>query len=103
MEDLCFLGGGWIFGGPKDYEGLVYDLVRETGAAVFFVDFTPSPEAVYPVPIEQSYSAVQWLLEHGEELGVNSTKMGFAGDSAGGTLAHLSIPRSNSSELTRQW
>ena len=100
MEDLYFLGGGWITGGPKSYEGFVYDLVRETGAAVFFVDYTRSPEAVYPVPTEQSYSAVQWLLEHGEELGVNSTKMGFAGDSAGGTLAHLSIPRPNSSELT---
>ena len=100
MEDLYVLGGGWALGSPQSYAGLVLDLIRETGAAVFFVDYTRTPDVVYPVPIEQSYSAVQWLLEHGEEIGIDSTKMGWAGDSAGGTFAQLSIPRLNSSVLT---
>ncbi|KAG0633544.1 alpha/beta hydrolase fold-domain-containing protein [Tuber brumale] len=82
-----FHGGAWIFGGPKSYEGLITDLIRESGAAVFFVDYTLSPEAVYPVAIEQCYAAVQWLLEHGEELGVDPAKMGFGGDSAGGQIS----------------
>ncbi|RPB00865.1 hypothetical protein L873DRAFT_1804631 [Choiromyces venosus 120613-1] len=84
---VYFHGGGWILGNPKIYERTVIDLIHETGAAVFFVYYTPSPEAVYPVPIEQSYSAVQWLLERGDMIGVNSTKMGFVGDSAGGAMS----------------
>ncbi|KAG0133147.1 alpha/beta hydrolase fold-domain-containing protein [Tuber indicum] len=90
-EDLLpviayFHGGGWIFGGPKSYERFITELIRETGAAVFFVDYALSPEVVYPVAIEQCYAAVQWLLEHGEGLGVDPEKMAFAGDSAGGEL-----------------
>ncbi|KAG0127201.1 Alpha/Beta hydrolase protein [Tuber indicum] len=82
-----FHGGAWIFGGPKSYERLITDLVLESGAAVFFVDYTLSPEAVYPVAIEQCYAAVQWLIEHGEEFGVDPEKMGFGGDSAGGEIS----------------
>ncbi|KAG0638385.1 alpha/beta hydrolase fold-domain-containing protein [Tuber brumale] len=82
-----FHGGGWTFGGPKSYQGLVTNLIRETGAAVFFVDYTLNPKAAYPVAIEQCYAAVQWLLEHGEKLGVDPTNMGFGGDSAGGELS----------------
>ncbi|KAG0133198.1 Alpha/Beta hydrolase protein [Tuber indicum] len=92
-----FHGGGWVFGGPKSYRGLVTNLIRESGAAVFFVDYTLTPKVAYPVPNEQCYAAVQWLLEHGEKLGVDPTNMGFGGDSAGGELSSsvslLSIKR----------
>ncbi|KAG0633324.1 Alpha/Beta hydrolase protein [Tuber brumale] len=91
-EDLLpvlvyFHGGGWIIGGPRSYKRLVLDLIRESGAAVLFIDYALSPEVVYPVAIEQCYAAVQWLLEHGEKLGVDPERMGFAGDSAGGELS----------------
>jgi len=41
--------------------------------------------------------------EHGEELGVGSTKMGWARDIAGGAFAYLSVPCPNPPELTRKW
>ncbi|KAG0126287.1 alpha/beta hydrolase fold-domain-containing protein [Tuber indicum] len=81
-----FHGGGWSFGGPKSYERLVSDLIHESGAAVFFVDYTLTPEALYPIAIEQCFAAVQWLLKHGEKLGVDPERMAFAGDSPGGEL-----------------
>ena len=82
-----FHGGGWILGSPVTHQRLVVDLINETGAAVFFVYYSPSPEAQYPVPIEQSYTAVQWLYENGTTIGLDSNNVAFAGDSVGGTIS----------------
>ena len=53
-------GGGWILGTFGTHERLVRDLAVQTGAAFVFVNYTPSPEAHYPVAIEQVYAMVKW-------------------------------------------
>src|SRR5262249_11398509 len=45
-----------------------------------------SPEAHYPVAIEESYAASTWVAEHGHELGVDGTRLAVAGDSVGGNM-----------------
>ena len=64
-------GGGWVLGDYPTHRRLVRDLVIESGAVAVFPDYTPSPEAQYPVAINQIYAATQWVAEHGDEIGVD--------------------------------
>jgi acetyl esterase len=50
---MFFHGGGWILGGFDTHERLVRELANNVNAAIVFVNYTPSPEAKYPVSLEQ--------------------------------------------------
>lgn len=84
---LYFHGGGWILGSKNTHDRLLRDLVNHTNAAFVFVNYTPSPEAQFPVPIEQAYAATKYVAEHGQELGFDTSRIAVAGDSVGGNMA----------------
>jgi acetyl esterase len=79
-------GGGWVLGNFATHERLVRDLTAQTGAAFVFVNYTPSPEARYPVAIEQVYATLLWVAKYGSELGLDGTRLAVAGDSVGGNM-----------------
>jgi acetyl esterase len=79
-------GGGWILGNFATHERLVRDLTAQSGAAIVFVHYTPSPEARYPVAIEQVYATVKWVSRYGAELGLDGSRLAVAGDNVGGTM-----------------
>lgn len=80
-------GGAWMLGGFGTHERLVRELAHRTGAAVAFVEYDRSPEARYPVAVEQAYAVTRFLAEKGKAFGVDGSRVAVAGDSAGGTLA----------------
>lgn len=84
---MYFHGGGWILGNKKTHDRLMRELAHGAQAAVVFVEYSPSPEAVYPIPIEQAYIATQYIVEKGESLMLDSTRLAVAGDSVGGNMA----------------
>jgi acetyl esterase/lipase len=84
---MFFHGGGWVLGDFPTHERLVRDLVVGSGAAAVFVNYTPSPEAHYPVAINQAYAATQWVAEHGKEINVDGKRLAVAGNSVGGNMA----------------
>jgi acetyl esterase len=84
---MFFHGGGWVLGDYPTHERLVRDLVAGSGAVAVFVNYTPSPEARYGVAINQAYAATKWVGEHGEEIGVDGTRLAVAGNSVGGNMA----------------
>ena len=53
---MYFHGGGWVLGGFDTHERLVRELANGAHAAIVFVNYTPSPEAKYPVSLEQAYA-----------------------------------------------
>ncbi|MFI6301115.1 alpha/beta hydrolase [Amycolatopsis thailandensis] len=79
-------GAGWVFGNFHTHERLVRELAVGAGAAVVFPEYDRSPEARYPVAIEQNYAVAKWVAEHGAENGLDSTKIAIAGDSVGGNM-----------------
>lgn len=83
---MFFHGGGWILGDFGTHERLVRDLVTESGAAAVFVNYTPSPEAHFPVAINQAYAATRWVAEHGSEIGVDGNRLALVGNSVGGNM-----------------
>ena len=84
---MFFHGGGWVLGDFPTHERFVRDLVVGSGAAAVFVNYTPSPEAHYPVAINEAYAATQWVAEHGAEIKVDGKRLAVAGNSVGGNMA----------------
>jgi acetyl esterase len=84
---MFFHGGGWVLGDFPTHKRFVRDLVVESGAAAVFVNYTPSPEAHYPVAINQAYAVTKWVAEHGNEIGVDGKRLAVAGNSVGGNMA----------------
>ncbi|HET6993419.1 MAG TPA: alpha/beta hydrolase [Chitinophagaceae bacterium] len=79
-------GGGWVLGDYPTHRRLVRDLVVESGAVAVFPDYTPSPEAQYPVAINQIYATLKWVSDHGDEIGVDGKNLAVVGNSVGGNM-----------------
>ncbi|MCK9793424.1 alpha/beta hydrolase [Isoptericola sp. 4D.3] len=84
---LYMHGGGWVLGNAGTHDRLVRDLATGANAAVVFVEYDRSPEARYPVAIEQGYATAQWITAHGADLGIDPSRIAVAGDSVGGNMA----------------
>lgn len=83
---MFFHGGGWILGGFDTHERLVRELANNANAAIVFLNYTPSPEAKYPVSLEQAYTATKWVSENGQAIHVDSSRLAVVGDSVGGNM-----------------
>jgi acetyl esterase len=79
-------GGGWILGDKETHDRLVREIANGAQVAVVFVNYTPSPEARYPVAIEQAYTATKWAAEHGAEARLDPSRLAAVGDSVGGNM-----------------
>src|SRR3982751_449476 len=62
---LYMHGGGWVLGNAATHDRLVRELAVGVGAAVVFVEYDRSPEARYPVALEQGYATAQWIVREG--------------------------------------
>ena len=76
-----------MLGDFPTHERLVRDLVAGSGATAVFVEYDRSPEAHYPVAINQAYAATTWVAAHGKEIGVDGGRLAAVGNSVGGNMA----------------
>lgn len=84
---IYFHGGGWVIGNMDGFEPTVRSLANKIGCVVVQVQYQKAPEHPFPSPFNDCYSTVEWVFENAKELGVDITKIGVGGDSAGGNLA----------------
>ena len=84
---MYFHGGGWVLGNKAAHDRFIKELAYAAEAAVVYVDFALSPEARFPVALEQCYAATKWVAARGGELGIDGTRLAVVGDSAGGGMA----------------
>jgi acetyl esterase/lipase len=80
-------GAGWVFGNAHTHDRLVRELAVGAHAAVVFPEYDLSPEARYPVAIEQNYTVARWVATEGASKGLDATRVAVAGDSVGGNMA----------------
>ncbi|PRX50986.1 acetyl esterase/lipase [Prauserella shujinwangii] len=80
-------GAGWVFGNSHTHDRLVRELAVGAGAAVVFPEYSRSPEARYPVAVEENYAVAAWVARHGAEHDLDPSRIAIAGDSAGGNMA----------------
>ncbi|MGW5433610.1 alpha/beta hydrolase [Streptomyces sp. NPDC004059] len=80
-------GAGWVFGNAHTHDRLVRELAVGARAAVVFPEYDLSPEARYPVAIEQNYAVARWIVTDGAAKNLDATRVAVAGDSVGGNMA----------------
>jgi len=84
---VFFHGGGWVHNTLEIYEASLRALANASGHLVVGVEYRKSPEHPYPIPLEDSWTALQWCITHADELGVDPQRIGVMGDSSGGNIA----------------
>ena len=84
---MYFHGGGWVLRDKNSHDRLIREIANGSNAAVVFVNYTPSPEAKYPIPIEEAYAATKYIAENGNKHNLDSSRLVAADDSVGGNMA----------------
>ncbi len=79
-------GGGWVLGDYATHKRMVRDLVVLSGYAAVFVNYTPTPDAVYPTQINEIYAGTKWVAENGAKIGVDGKNLAVVGNSVGGNM-----------------
>jgi len=88
--DKCLIyyhGGGFFFEGAGYHYRNAKAYALQVPCKVLFVQYRLAPKHPFPIPAEDSYSALVWALENAEALGIRRDKIALGGDSAGGCLA----------------
>jgi len=80
-------GGGYVLG-TYAMDDLPLDrYCNEYGCIGVSVEYRLAPETPYPGPLEDCYAGLAWTFAHAAELGIDPTRVGINGVSAGGGLA----------------
>ncbi|MFI8166163.1 alpha/beta hydrolase [Streptomyces sp. NPDC085931] len=80
-------GGRWMLGDARTHARTIGELAALSGAAFVVPEYTRTPEARYPVALEESYAVLTWVAEQAAELGLDDRRLAVAGDCAGATMA----------------
>jgi acetyl esterase/lipase len=92
---MFFHGGGWVLGDFPTHKRFVRDLVVYSGTAAVFVEYSRSPEAKYPVAINEAYAATKWVAANGSEINVDGKRLAVVGNSVGGNMTAVTALRAN--------
>ncbi|MFJ8086492.1 alpha/beta hydrolase [Streptomyces sp. NPDC096205] len=84
---LYIHGAGWVFGNAHTHDRLVRELAVGAEAAVVFPEYDLSPEARYPVAVEQNFAVARWITDQDPSGGLDGARLAVAGDSVGGNMA----------------
>ena len=84
---LYFHGGVYVMGDATLAAGLASQVGRRTQAVVISVDYRLAPEHPFPAAVADALAAYEALLEHG----IAASDIAFAGESAGGALAVVTL------------
>ena len=84
---VYYHGGGWVIGSIDETDTVARKLAERTSCSVVLVDYRLAPEHRYPVAVDDSYAALEWVGEHLADIAGPGAPLFVAGDSAGGNLA----------------
>lgn len=85
----------YVHGGAFAYKAAAYQkklamiYAKKAGCKVFFPHYRLAPKYQYPAAYEDVMSVYRYVAEHAQELGVDPSRIGIAGDSAGASIAAL--------------
>jgi acetyl esterase len=80
-------GGGWVVGSVAVADPFCRALANASGCAVISVEYRLAPEDRYPAAADDAYGATLWSELHAADLGIDASRIGVGGSSAGGNLA----------------
>lgn len=84
---VFFHGGGWVVGNIDRWDAQLSQISKKADIVVVSVNYQKSPEHKFPIPFDDCFATLEWVLENSEYLKIYKGKVGVGGDSAGGNLA----------------
>lgn len=84
---LFIHGGAWVGGSLDTHDNLARYLCSESKAIVVSVGYLNAPEGKFPLPLEQCYDTLTWIIEQGSAFSIDTTRLAVVGDSAGGNMS----------------
>ncbi|MEU3188235.1 alpha/beta hydrolase [Streptomyces sp. NPDC006923] len=87
-------GGAWMEGDrrhppPTVSADLLFGSLLRAGLAVAAIDYRHAREAPFPAQLHDVKAAIRYLRHYAGQLGIDGTRIGVWGESAGGHLAAL--------------
>lgn len=82
-------GGGFIMGTARAGIPALQSLARDLDCVIVSVDYRLAPETSYKGSMADNYAGLKWLYAHADALGVDTSRIGVMGESAGGGHAAL--------------
>jgi acetyl esterase len=81
-------GGGFVAGGGfETFDDLNCSTVLDWGCSVVHPDFRLPPENPFPAGVEDNWAALQWVGEHGAEVGIDTDRIAVGGGCTGANMA----------------
>lgn len=84
---VYFHGGGWVLNFLDIYDASLTTLANRTGATIISVNYQKAPEHPFPIPFDDCYATLEWVLDNAKMLKIDRQNVAVAGDSAGANLA----------------
>jgi acetyl esterase len=82
-----FHGGGFVLNYLDMYDASMARLANQSGFTIVGVHYQKAPEHPFPIPFDDCYATLLWVIANVDELKIDVNKIGVAGDSAGAALA----------------
>ena len=86
---LFMHGGGWCLGSVETYDNVCRYLCDNGDFHVFSLEYSLAPEHRFPIAVNQSLYAYDWLFENAKNFNINAKNIFVMGDSAGGNFATI--------------
>ncbi len=80
-------GGGYVIGTALGDDPRLDRWCPMFGCVGVSVEYRLAPETAYPGPLDDAYAGLRWVADHADELGIDPTRLGIGGASAGAGLA----------------
>lgn len=84
---LYIHGGGMMIGTAADSDDAVAAYVEATGVGMLSVDYRLSPEFRYPIPVNDCFDSLRWLIRNAADIDIDPGHISVMGESSGGCLA----------------
>jgi acetyl esterase len=84
---VYYHGGGWVIANLDTYDPSCRALCDQAKAVVVSVDYRRAPENKFPAAHEDSYAALQHVMQNAAQFGGDPARVAVVGESAGGNLA----------------
>ena len=94
-------GGAFSYKPDAYHKKLACIYAAKAGCKVLFAHYHLLPKFPYPAAYEDMMALYGYVLEHADELGIDGSRIGLGGDSAGASLAALISNRYEQEGLPR--
>ncbi len=84
---VYFHGGGWVLNFLDIYDTELSTLAKLSESVVIAVNYQKAPEHPYPIPFDDCFATTMWVQQHALSLGIDPSRIGVGGESAGANLA----------------